>query len=316
MSSRAEAALCDLVASQPPGERLPSERALAARLGLGRQPLRALLARLQAEGRVVRRHGSGTYIADPAGGLTAVAIVVDAGIRLGDDPFFMAAVEAVQQAVQAAGCACPLLRWNDGMQAPSEAIIGLGSAVGRLLAMRRRGEPPAVGFMVEGDPQTDARVSQVALDDEAAGRAAVAHLADRGCRSIAWVGHEGRPSPRARCAGVRAACAGRGLPLRTVESGMNYEDGICAATALPSTPKLGIIAANDWLAAGLHAGLGGRPPPLVGFDGLALTQRLGIASFRVPLACIAADLVAELRRLAADPAPAGRTLTYRLDLRQ
>jgi hypothetical protein len=315
MSRRAEACLADLIARQPPGERLPSERDLAERLGLGRQPLRALLARLQAEGRIVRRHGSGTYVADPDTVLRTVAIVVDAGVRLGDDPFFMAAVEALQHAVQMAGCASPLLRWQPGQPAPTDPFIGIGSAVGGLLQSRMAGDPPAIGWMVEGDAPVGTRTSLVTLDDEAAGRAAVAHLVGRGCRGIVWVGHEERPSPRARCAGVRAACAAQGVVLRMVASGMNYEDGLAAAASIPREARQGIVAANDWLAAGLHAGLGAGRPPLIGFDGLALSERLGIASFRVPLPGIAADLVAELRRLAGEPLPPGRTLSYALELR-
>lgn len=314
MPSRAEGRLLDLIARQPPGERLPGERELAQRLGLGRQPLRALLRRLQADGRIVRRHGSGTYVADPDAGLRTVAIVVDAGVRLGDDPFFMAAVEALQQAVQTAGCASPLLRWRPGLPEPAEAFIGIGAAVGALLRMRRPADPPAIGWLADGEAPAGTRTSQVVLDDEVAGRAAVAHLAGRGCRAIVWVGHEERPSPRARLAGVRSACTALGLPLQQVASGMNYEDGLAAAAAIPRAAGAGIVAANDWLAAGLHAGLG-TARPLVGFDGLALTERLGIASFRVPMAGIAADLVAELRRLAGDPLPPGRTLSYRLELR-
>jgi len=202
-----------------------------------------------------------------------------------------------------------------GQPAPAAAFIGLGSAVGELLQARRPEDPPAVGWLVDGEAAPGTRTSLVRLEDEAAGREAVAHLRGRGCRSLVWVGHQRRPSPAARCTGVHAACAECGLPLTLVESGMAFEDGLAAAATLPRGPGLGIIAANDWLAAGLHAGLGARRPPLVGFDGLALSQRLGIGSFRVPLAGIAADALAELRRLAGEPRPPGRTLGYRLELR-
>ncbi len=47
-----------------PGDRLPSERGLAKRLGISRASLRAGLRFLAAMGVLTSRHGSGTYIAD------------------------------------------------------------------------------------------------------------------------------------------------------------------------------------------------------------------------------------------------------------
>ncbi|MET8182507.1 GntR family transcriptional regulator [Streptomyces sp. NPDC005336] len=44
------------------GDRLPSEPALAAELGVSRVTIRAALAKLESEGLVNRRHGSGTYV--------------------------------------------------------------------------------------------------------------------------------------------------------------------------------------------------------------------------------------------------------------
>lgn len=47
-----------------PGERLPGERELARRLGVGRSSVREAIASLQVDGVVVTRPGSGTYVAD------------------------------------------------------------------------------------------------------------------------------------------------------------------------------------------------------------------------------------------------------------
>jgi GntR family transcriptional regulator len=46
-----------------PGEQLPSEKELAAQLGISRSTLREALLNLEQEGVVVRRHGVGTFVA-------------------------------------------------------------------------------------------------------------------------------------------------------------------------------------------------------------------------------------------------------------
>ncbi|WP_285700025.1 GntR family transcriptional regulator [Actinomadura sp. NBRC 104412] len=47
------------------GDALPSERRLAEELGVSRPTLRAAIDELAAEGLLDRRHGSGTYVAEP-----------------------------------------------------------------------------------------------------------------------------------------------------------------------------------------------------------------------------------------------------------
>lgn len=49
-----------------PGDRLPTEQALAAQLGAGRAMVRDALKLLSATGRVRTRRGSGIFVADPA----------------------------------------------------------------------------------------------------------------------------------------------------------------------------------------------------------------------------------------------------------
>ena len=47
------------------GDALPSERRLATELGVSRPTLRAVIDELVREGLLMRRHGSGTYVAEP-----------------------------------------------------------------------------------------------------------------------------------------------------------------------------------------------------------------------------------------------------------
>ena len=56
--------LLEAIASLQPGAAVPTERELAAGLGTSRTTVRQALVELVAEGRLVRRQGSGTYVAE------------------------------------------------------------------------------------------------------------------------------------------------------------------------------------------------------------------------------------------------------------
>jgi GntR family transcriptional regulator len=55
-------ALTDMIEQLHPGQRLPSEDALAEMLGVSRPTIRSALIALEQEGRVSRRHGRGTFV--------------------------------------------------------------------------------------------------------------------------------------------------------------------------------------------------------------------------------------------------------------
>lgn len=57
--------LLELIASLPPGSAVPTERVLTAELETSRTTVRQALSELVGEGRLVRRQGSGTYVAEP-----------------------------------------------------------------------------------------------------------------------------------------------------------------------------------------------------------------------------------------------------------
>ena len=57
--------LLDLIAALPPGSLVPTERVLTVELGTSRTTVRRALSELVGEGRLVRRQGSGTYVAEP-----------------------------------------------------------------------------------------------------------------------------------------------------------------------------------------------------------------------------------------------------------
>lgn len=58
-----------------PGERLPSEHELSDRLGISRPTLREALRQLEEERVIVRRHGVGTFVAQPSP-------VIEAGLEV------------------------------------------------------------------------------------------------------------------------------------------------------------------------------------------------------------------------------------------
>jgi GntR family transcriptional regulator len=57
--------LLELISSLPPGSSVPTERVLTVELGTSRTTVRQALSELVGEGRLVRRQGSGTYVAEP-----------------------------------------------------------------------------------------------------------------------------------------------------------------------------------------------------------------------------------------------------------
>lgn len=308
----AERELRRLVASQA-GRRLPGERELAQRLGIGRMPLRTLLARLEGEGLLHRRHGSGTW-AVAGGGARRIVLAIDAAIRLAEDPFFARLAEGLSRQLQAAGREVRQLAWTPDAGVPeADGLIVLGHACARLLGRLAGGSPPAVAWFCDGRGGPGSRISRVRLDDAAAGRAAVHWLRAHGRRHIIAVGHDRFASPRDRLAGLREACSATRTRFGFVRSGLNLADGLAAAAGIAVSPTIGVVGLNDWCAAGLAAGLRGRDVPVVGFDGLPVAAGLGVRSFAVPIDGIAGDLVGELDRLAGSPLAPGRTLLYGLD---
>lgn len=73
------ASLSDMIEDLEVGDALPAERDLAVRLGVSRQTLRGVVDEMVREGKLRRRHGSGTYVADPkvSGPLTMTSFSED-----------------------------------------------------------------------------------------------------------------------------------------------------------------------------------------------------------------------------------------------
>jgi DNA-binding LacI/PurR family transcriptional regulator len=316
------------VVEQQAGQRLPGERELAHQLGIPRSALRGLLDMLEGEGLVRRQQGSGTYAVDTeAKRLRAVVLLIDEELKLGEDPFFSLLVEYLQGSIQAKGAQCLIKRVGQNWQFQHEydGAITLGQVGKRLLAQVKKGVPPVVGLLVEAKIPAGAPASVFQLADREAGAEAVRYLLTAGCTRIFFLGKRDRAASRERLAGVEEALRETGVPLQFFNCSLNYTAGLKLGQSLPlpaDAAPPGIIAANDWLAVGLRAGLfrhpssGQREIPLVSFDGLPITADpiLNIQALAVPLQTIAADAVAELERLLSS-AP-GRVVSYALHWRE
>ncbi|HEX2087647.1 MAG TPA: GntR family transcriptional regulator [Solirubrobacteraceae bacterium] len=68
-----------------PGDRLPALRALAEDLGVNHNTLRAAVAKLEAEGLLESRHGTGTFVAATASGRAEQAPLVERIVRWAGD---------------------------------------------------------------------------------------------------------------------------------------------------------------------------------------------------------------------------------------
>ena len=75
VSQRLHSELGRLIASTPPGGRLPSEPALAEKLHVSRATLREAMRTFETQGLIRRKQGSGTYVSHPSA-------VIDTGLEV------------------------------------------------------------------------------------------------------------------------------------------------------------------------------------------------------------------------------------------
>ena len=306
------------------GRKLPPERELSKQFGISRGRVRAVLDALEARGLVMRHQGSGTYaLEDGSISVGTVALLVDAQVKLANDPFFSGVIERVQQVCQTEGLRCTLERVGGGEKPTivEDGIIAVGLATRDVLEGLGRKDVPAVGLFVRARPSAGARVTILDQDDERAGCVAVDHLIAAECGSLCFVGSSRIPASGRRAKGARDTAAAAERPLTIVEAELTYAGGLIEAAKLPipaNGPRVGVVAGSDWLALGLHTGLMNRGfkardrVEIVSFDGLPITAdpSLRIRSLTAPVDVMAADAVSELRRLAAAPIACGREILY------
>ncbi len=315
------------------GRKLPGERELAQRLTISRQHLRTLLDQLESEGLVERRQGSGTYAVDERDNeISHVGLMIDSRLKLGNDPFFSLLTERIQLGLQAAGIHCYVER-IDGTSRPrflGDGVIFLGMAGVAAISLLTPNDPPAVLLAEASLPSRfPDRVSLLLPEDHGAGITAAQRAIREGCRHLIFFGRGTLSASRSRWEGVQEAAAAYSTPenpisVELVQCAMNFGAGRMTGLEIAGRLRgedrsdIGLIAANDWLAVGLRAGLAEagsslRRCPLISFDGLTIAEdaALEIRSLRFPYGPVVEDTLAELRRLMHHRT--GRVIRYSME---
>jgi len=212
----------------PPGARLPSEHALAGRFGYSRQTIRHAIGRLQSDGLLERRQGSGTFVTARAGALRRTGRMVAVMTTYSNDYIFPDIIRGIDGVLTGEGCSLSLHitgnrtereadclqdildRPVDGLivEATKSAFPNPNLALYRQLA--ERGVPIVFinGFYAGLD------AAQVLFDDEEAGRMAAGCLLDAGHKSLGGLFKVDDIQGHRRHAGFLRAHHERGLPVR------------------------------------------------------------------------------------------------------
>jgi len=315
---------------QRAGQRLPSERELATELRISRPRLRSILAALRSEGLIEQRPGSGTYALAPDDeGLNRVAVLIDEGLKLRDDPFVSHLFECLQDSLQDEGARCMIERVGmaESTYRLEDGAITLGLVGRRVVESLRPQDPPVVGLLLGPDVRPGGRASIFLLEDREAGANAARFALEKGCRHVFFLGRTDIPASSERYDGVRSVLDGiDDVSLTLMSTHLNYAAGL--KLGMEWVPPAGnapvaIIVTNDWLAVGFRTGLrrheahAGPRQYVISFDGLPITAdpALDIHSLVVPVQAIAQDAVMELRNLNRSPISVGRVVRYPLSWR-
>ena len=185
-------------------------------------------------------------------------------------------------------------RDDDEELATFSDLLATSDLDGFLLTGTHHGDPRTawlavrdVPFVTFGRPWgAVARHSWVDVDGAAGTRAAVAHLVERGHRSIGWIGWpHGSGTGEDRRAGWRQGMADAGLPAlpeweAAVANGVDQGRSAAVELAALPDPPTAFVCASDSLAIG--AASSGRA--VVGFDDTPVAAALGLTTVSQPLA--------------------------------
>ncbi|MBA3846867.1 MAG: GntR family transcriptional regulator [Planctomycetes bacterium] len=215
----------DIVKRLAPGERLESEAALGKRFGVSVLTVREALSSLAEAGLVVRRHGSGTYVAEP-GDRGHLAVLVDSDIANPRGSFFhLRLVQQLRERLEAAGATVRVYvgRGNPPGSSPERpncpefnadvddglingiAAVSVHAHPRWLKSLTRRG----IAIVGDGAFEHGASVDTASLIDHGIDR-----LVEEGRRRIAVLGWGGAGRTDPQAIATRAALKRHDLPAR------------------------------------------------------------------------------------------------------
>jgi len=194
-----------------PGERLPSYNETRAQYGVHTSTMEKVYAKLEAEGLIVRRRGSGTFVAQrgkKAGKTTGIiGLAGDCFSFNGFSPYWAQILGGVRDAVSQAGLQLLILdtKTHNGWE-KADGVLVCGWDKGQTSSNRPL-DLPMVSLLsrIEG-------MASVVADDHAGTRAATEHLIKLGHRRIAYLhAYEGQALVQDRLAGYHDALQSAGI---------------------------------------------------------------------------------------------------------
>jgi len=325
------------------GDRLPSVHDLEKHFGVAKSTVEAAVSELQAEGLIVRRKGSGTFVADaPRGaGRRQVGRIMITSIPLGTSlNIYSAMLSALESEMRRLGYepvlfseVSPALRFAQAQQrweaGAVDGFINIGSLHEGDLATY-----PTVPGVVMGEVPDGAPVHQVVVDNYGGGRAAGQYLWGLGHRRIAFMAAANlAPAVKRRQGLVDAVvdCGGREsdvVPITITWRALGQNNFPVIETALKTAlegpePVTAFFFGNDQVAFPALQTLlawGIRIPgdvSVLSFDdtpGLASQTRPALTSLRMPTLGLGALAVQTLHQANQEPGMPFRRLVLPAEL--
>lgn len=319
MKARLEARISDGL--HRPGDRFMSNRAIAERYGISYQTADRLVRELCAEGKLVRRAQSGTYL--PGRRPTRVGAQLIFHMRGRRTGSFGARLLAELTARLDRERIAWKITWTDDRRPARLArdyFPVVWESAATIAACIER-EHPAL-LLNQRPPAGLAAIylESVSTDDHGGG-ACAAQLLARAARRATAAGPRSRRCAFAILSGPaddpRSNDRVRGFQSvspATVIASQNwfYEGGCAVAAEAVAAGRDGIFCCNDRLAEAVLdwcARAGMMPPPVVGFDDAPIAERLDLTTIAIPWAEMAAGAAAVIKRRLTDaPLTASRQI--------
>ncbi len=292
------------------GDRFPSTRSICRRHGVSYQTAHRLVSELADRGWLVKRRGSGTYVAGGGAGRREAVLVLHPRARREGSFGHRLRLELEAELARAGVPWRTLYARRAPRAGRNEYQVVWEAETGGLSGSGR----PAYALLINQSPPAGLAATvmdAVGMDDFSGGRCAAQILErrhGRGGRHVVVAGPKGDGRSEARVAGFRSL-----LPEARVvwAGGWDRRHGAAVRDRVARGGTQGVFCANDRLASAfVGPGKAGRPAySVVGFDDAPVAAELGITTVAIPwkeLARAAVEVVR--RRVRGDTRTAGRLI--------